>query len=106
MYDMIDIVEIIISNGVFNKINAIISFEHNYCFYNNHKYNIDNEFKDNFTRIVRSWNHEYGSSRDLDAEEFNIIITTTDKKKEVFHGKGIFPRGYSSLIKMFGDLDG
>ena len=103
--NMIEMIEIIINNGIFSGVNALVSYKYNYCIYNEHKYNIDDEFKENIVRIIRLWKHEYGSSKDIDAEEFSVIVTTTDGEKESFHGKGIFPRGYRELIKMLGDLD-
>ena len=102
---MIEMIEIIVSNGVFNNVNAIVSYKYNYCLYNNHKYKIDDNFKQRIVRIIRNWKHEYGSKKDVDADEFNVIVTTTGNRQELFHGKGIYPSGYFDLIKMFGDLN-
>ena len=100
---MIKAVEIIINNGPINIVNSIISFEDNICLYNNHKYIIDEEFKDKLVRIIRLWKHEYGYSNNIDDQEFNVTVYTD--KKESFHGKGIFPNNYASLIGLFEGLD-
>ena len=103
---MIDNIEININNGALNSYSALVSFKNNYCFCNDKKYNIDEEFKGNVVRIIRTWEHEYGNSKNIDDEEFKIVIMMSDNKKEVFHGKGVFPKGYRELIKMLGDLHG
>ena len=103
---MIDNIEINISNGALYSYSALISFKHDYCFCNGKKYSIDKAFKDDIVRIIRNWKHEYGSSKNIDDAEFKIVVMMSDDKKEVFHGKGIFPRGYDDLIKMLGDLHG
>ena len=100
---MIKAVEIIINNGPINIVNSIISFEDNICLYNNHKYIIDEDFKDELVKIISLWKHEYGYSNNIDDQEFNVTVYTD--KKESFHGKGIFPNNYASLIGLFEGLD-
>ena len=102
---MIEMIEIIIRNGSFININALISYKYNYCLYNEHKYKINNEFKDNVVRIIRTWKNEYGSSNNIDENEFKVIVTSTNNKKDYFHGKGVYPRGYTQLIDLLGGLD-
>lgn len=103
---MIKMIEIIIKNGSINETNALISFRHSFCIYNNKKYRIDDSFKDNIIRIIRTWEHEYGSSKNIDDSEFKVIVTTDDNKQDIFHGKGFYPENYDNLIKILGDLNG
>lgn len=79
-------------------------YEKSICYYNNRKYNITDEFKEEIVRIIRTWKNEYGSSNIIDDEEFRVIVTSTNK--EEFHGKGIFPKNYRRLIELIGDIDG
>ena len=101
---MIDTIEIVINNGIFVKYNIIISYNNNYCFCNNHKYIINSKQKNDIVRTIKTWKNEYGSSNIIDDEEFRVIVTTNDSKKEVFHGKGIFPNNYRVFKRIIGDI--
>ena len=48
------------------------------------------------------WKNEYGGSTTIDAEEF-LVTVTTNKGKETFHGKGIFPHNYEALKELLSD---
>ena len=100
---MIKAIEIIINNGPIEVVNSFISYKDNICFYNKKKYTIDDEFKDELVRIIRLWKNEYGSSNNIDDQEFTVIVHTD--KKETFHGKGIFPKNYEHLIRMLEGLE-
>ena len=100
---MIKTIEIIIKNGIFETINFLLIYENNICYLNDKKYIVNKEWKDNLIRIIRTWKNEYGTKSGIDLEEFTITITSD--KKELIHGKGIFPTNYNSLIEILGDLD-
>ena len=101
---MIETMEIIIKNGPVNLIHALIFFSENICYKNKKKFNVSNEFLDNLTRTIRLWKNEYGSNnRVIDSEEFKVIVQTKDKK-EIFHGKGLFPDNYISFKELLGDI--
>ena len=99
---MIKTIEIIINNGIFENIKCLIIYEKDICYLNDKKYSINKEWKDTLIRIIRTWEKEYGSKSGIDLEEFTITITSN--KKEVIHGKGIFPENYHNLIELLGDL--
>ena len=98
-------IEILISTGINVKENVLVIYDKNICYYNDHKYIISDEFKKNLVRIIRLWKNEYGTSNNIDDEEFRVTVTTLDAK-ESFHGKGIFPENYNSLIRIIGDING
>lgn len=99
---MIKTIEIIIKNGIFETISFLLIYDNNICYLNNKKYSIDNSFKENLLRIIRTWKNEYGSINGIDIEEFTITITTN--KEEKIHGKGVFPDNYNELINLIGGL--
>ena len=100
---MIKTIEIMIHNGIFEKINFLLIYDKNICYLDNKKYTIDDEFKSQLLRIIRTWKNEYGTANGMDLEEFTITVNTEDK--ETFHGKGIFPDNYNSLIELLGGLN-
>ena len=99
---MINSIEINILNGPTTKMIAVVNFKDNTCLLNNNKYSINSDFKDELVRIIRTWENEYGSSNNIDDQEFKVIVNAD--KKYVYHGKGIYPDNYQRLIEMFGDL--
>ena len=102
---MIRTIEIIRNNGLIQKTNLILIYELNVCYLDNKKYQVSDEFKKDLVRTIRTWKTEYGQAKGIDAEEFKITVTT-DKGKDVMHGKGIYPDNYEHLIKLIGDIDG
>ena len=100
---MINSVEINIFNGPTIKTIAMVYFNENICLLNNNKYSINNEFKEELVRIIRTWKNEYGTSNNIDDQEFKVIVNAD--KKYTYHGKGIFPSNYQRLIEMIGDLN-
>ncbi len=99
---MINSIEINISNGPIMNTIAIIDFNENICYKNNIKYSINSDFKDELVRIIRSWKNEYGTSKNIDDQEFKVIVNAD--KKNIYHGKGVFPDNYQRLIEILGDL--
>ena len=102
---MIDTIEIIIKNGIIESTSLLLIYEKNICYLNNKKYAVDETFKEELLRIIRTWKNEYGSSSDIDSEEFLITITTKNTK-ETIHGKGNYPNNYNSLIELIGGING
>ena len=101
---MIKTIEIIIRNGIFEKIKMLLIAERNICYLNDKKINIDEEWKNQLIRTIRTWKNEYGTKEGVDLEEFTIIVHAN--KKEIIHGKGIFPDNYENLIELLGELNG
>lgn len=101
---MIEKVEIVIKNGLQESINALILYSKNIAYINNKKYQITEDFKKELQTTIYSWKNEYGSDSNIDSEEFTMTIHT-NKKKEIFHGKGIFPHNYQYLKELLGDIN-
>ena len=100
---MIAIIEITIKSGKNNLTYALIICQRNICYKNNKKYNITTEYQEDIIRTIRAWKNEYGNSRNIDDEEFTIIVKAKEKE-EKFHGKGIFPTNYKHLKELLGDI--
>lgn len=56
---MNDLIEIIIHNGIFTQINAIIILEYNICYLNNKKYEVNDEFLEKIKSIILPWKREF-----------------------------------------------
>ena len=93
---MIDTIEITIHNGIFVTKNALIVPQAKVCYYNNRKYNVEDSWIQEIINMIFHWNHEYGSTSDIDIEEFDIKIIG-ENKETTDHGKGIYPHNYESL---------
>ena len=91
-------------NGLTEKINALIVYAKNICYINDKKYKVSDSFIEEIIRIIYPWENEYGADTNIDSEEFLVKVKSTDGV-ESFHGKGIFPHNYESLIEMLGDID-
>lgn len=102
---MIDMVEINISNGVLPQISAFIVFKDKICYMNDKKYLVDELFLKQLKDILYTFKNEYGTSRQIDAEEFTIKVYSQGVE-DVYHGKGIFPTNYVELKKLLGDIYG
>lgn len=99
---MIKTLEIIINNGIFENIKLLLIYDKNICYKNDKKYLIDNNWKDELIRTIRTWKEEYGYDNNIDSEEFTITIISD--RKEKIHGKGIFPNNYHRLIELLGEI--
>ena len=98
-------IEIIIRNGYFESINALISYKYNYCLYNGSKYEVTDEFKNNLVRIIRTWKSNNNKNKNIDKNQYKIIVTMNDNKKELINCSGIYPNGYKQLIDLLGGLN-
>lgn len=96
---MIKTIEILIRSGPLEKYNALIIYEKNILYLNDRKYNIDENYLKELISIIYLWKEEYGNNNVIDAEEFKVTVTATDKTKS-FHGKGIFPNNYNNLKEL------
>lgn len=101
---MVEAVEIILKNGIREK-DYLFVYKNNSCYLNNKKYQIKEEQKEKLLTIISSWENEYGSTNDIDIQEFSIKVITKEKV-DIFHGKGIYPTNYNELIELLGDIDG
>ena len=102
---MNDLIEIIIHNGIFTQINAIIIFEYNICYLNNKKYEVNDEFLEKIKNIILPWKREYGTSNIIDDEEFTVKIISNNEEI-IYHGKGYYPFNYQELKDVIGELNG
>lgn len=101
---MIKTIEILITNGPITQIDALLDFEKNICICNNKESILNDDIKKEIVRILRNWENEYGSSKEIDSEEF--VITVNADNKDTFHGKGIYPDGYNRIKTILGELYG
>ena len=101
---MVQTIEIRISNGIQQTINALIVYSKNICYINHTKYHVSDSFIEELLQTICMWKPEYGEDDNIDSEEFYIKVTSTDGK-ESFHGKGIFPHNYSVLKELLGDIN-
>lgn len=102
---MIDTIEINISNGISSQVSAFIFYNDKICYMNDKKYFLDNSFLTCLKGIIYTFKNEYGTSCQIDAEEFTIKVYSRGIQ-DVYHGKGVFPANYNQLKKLLGDLDG
>lgn len=101
---MIDAVEIVISSGSMNQFSAFISYLKKVCFLNKKKHEVDDAFLDEITNTIASWEEEYGTKPGIDVEEFLITVYSQNKKYN-YHGKGVFPKNYTRLKEILGELN-
>lgn len=102
---MIELIEIIISNGALNKYNLIIIPEKEICFLNSEKYSFNKEKINDILNILSLWKKEYGIKEGLDLEEFTITIKTKTNIKKI-HGKGVYPNNYKQLLDIISKING
>lgn len=101
---MVNLIEIIINSGALISYNLLIFPKKNSCYLNNKMYNLDSKKISDILSLISLWKNEYGTKEGIDQEEFTITITTTDKKIEKIHGKGIYPNNYKRLLDLIGDI--
>lgn len=53
--------------------------------------------------FFKSWKNEYLSSKDLDANSFEVKIKT-DKELIVYKGKGDYPKNYNGFIRFISNI--
>ncbi len=99
---MIESIEVLIRNGIHITMNALILYPKRTAYINDKKYQITDSYLEELEEIIYLWKNEYGSSNTIDAEEF-LVTVTTNKGKETFHGKGIFPHNYEALKELLSD---
>ena len=102
---MIKAIEIMINSGVIITYNCFISYTDKICYLNDKKYEVTDDFSNNIKKIILYWKNEYGTNNLIDADEFTIIVHTTEGQDK-YHGKGIYPDNYRLLKEMLGDLYG
>lgn len=102
---MIDMIEINISNGVISQVSSLIVFQDKVCYINDKKYLVDDLFLKQIKDILYTFKNEYGSSQQIDAEEFTIKVYSQGQE-DVYHGKGIFPANYVVFKRLLGDVYG
>ena len=102
---MIDMIEINISNGVISQVSSLIVFQDKVCYINDKKYLVDDLFLKQIKDILYTFKNEYGSSQQIDAEEFTIKVYSQGQE-DVYHGKGIFPTNYVVFKRLLGDVYG
>lgn len=102
---MIDTIEINISNGVLFQISAFVFFKEKICYINDRKYLVNESFLAQLKGIIYTFKNEYGTSGQIDAEEFTIKVCSQGVE-DVYHGKGIFPTNYVELKELLGDIYG
>ena len=103
---MIKAIEIILNNGMASGSNYLISYTNKVCYFNDKKYELNDEFLDKLKHILLYWKNEYGTNNKLiDAEEFTITVYSDDGEDK-FHGKGIYPDNYGLLKELLGDING
>lgn len=100
---MIQSIEVVIKSGPVDIINALVLCSKNICYINDKKYKVPNSFIEELKETIYLWKEEYGADENIDSEEFNIIVKSTDGKDK-FHGKGIFPHNYDYLKELLGDV--
>ncbi|MBR2828710.1 MAG: hypothetical protein IKE70_05715 [Bacilli bacterium] len=100
---MIKTIEIIIKNGIFEKIRCFIVWDKNICYFNEKKIMIEEEWKERLLRTIRLWKKEYGALNGIDQEEFKITIISD--VEETIHGKGVFPNNYQEFMELLGELN-
>ena len=100
---MINTIEININSGLNEIFHALIIYPRNICYINRKKYILSQEYLEELIRIIRTWENEYGNSKNIDDEEFQIIIKTK-KEQEIFHGKGKYPENYICFKDLIGGI--
>ena len=101
---MIKAIEIIIKNGIYSN-NYLISFTNKNLYLNNKKYEVTETFLNNLKNTILYWKNEYGSSKEIDIEEFTVIVYS-DEGEDKYHGKGIYPNNYNYFKELLGDYNG
>lgn len=102
---MIDTIEININNGILPQVSAFIVYKDKICYMNDRKYFVDDFFLKQLKDVLYTFKNEYGSSQQIDAEEFTIKVYSQGVQ-DVYHGKGKFPINYMELKKLLGDING
>ena len=100
---MIDTIEINISNGILPQLSAYVVYQDKVCYINNKKYLVDDLFLKQLKDILYTFKNEYGTSQQIDAEEF-IIKVSSSGREDIYHGKGVFPVNYHEFKKLLGDV--
>ena len=101
---MIESIEIEITKGSVKNINSIIIPKENMYYKNNKKYRIEDKTIEKLLEILTLWKYEYGSSSNIDEEEFRIIVRE-ENKETIYHGKGIFPSSYPLFLDIVRGLE-
>ena len=81
----------------------LIIYGKNICYINNQKYQVSDAFMEELIQTIYPWQNEYGEDENIDSEEFQITIKSTDGQ-EKYHGNGIFPHNYENLKELLGDI--
>ena len=102
---MIDMIEINISNGILPQVSAFIVYKDKICYMNDRKYFVDDFFLKQLKDVLYTFKNEYGSSQQIDAEEFTIKVYSQGVE-DVYHGKGVFPVNYFEFKRLLGDING
>lgn len=102
---MIDTIEINISNGILSQVSVLIVYQDKICYINDKKYSVDDFFLKQLKDVLYTFKNEYGSSQQIDAEEFTIKVYSQGVE-DVYHGKGVFPVNYFEFKRLLGDING
>lgn len=102
---MIDTIEINISNGILPQISAYVFYQDKICYINDKKILVDDLFLKQLKDILYTFKNEYGTSGQIDAQEFTIKVYSQGVE-DIYHGKGIFPANYVEFKKLLGDIYG
>ena len=100
---MINTIEINIKSGINNIFHALIIYPRKICYINRKKYILSKEYLEELIRIIRTWENEYISNKNIDDEEFQIVIKT-ENDQEIFHGKGKYPENYACFKDLIGGI--
>lgn len=101
---MVNLIEILITSGIFTRYNLLIIPKDNICYLNDKKYILEKAKIDKILALISLWKNEYGTKEGIDQEEFSITITTNNKT-ETIHGKGIYPNNYNQLLEIIGEIN-
>lgn len=102
---MIDTIEINICNGILPQVSAFIVYRDKTCYMNDKKYSVDELFLKKLKDILYTFKNEYGTSGQIDAEEFTIKVYSQGVE-DIYHGKGVFPANYAEFKSLLGDIYG
>lgn len=101
---MVNLIEILITSGIFTRYNLLLIPKDNICYLNDKKYNLEKAKIDKILALISLWKNEYGTKEGIDQEEFSITITT-NSNTETIHGKGIYPNNYNQLLEIIGEIN-
>lgn len=101
---MVNLIEILITSGIFTHYNLLIIPKDNICYLNDKKYILEKDKISKILALISLWKNEYGTKEGIDQEEFSITITTNNKT-ETIHGKGIYPNNYNQLLEIIGEIN-